>query len=87
MGRSSPKSRSIIEGLAYTERRLPPAQWSQKERAAPELWLSEIIATTGLLLVIFLIARTRRSMVTPAVGAYIGAAGVLLKLSGAQGKG
>ena len=84
------KGRSSTEGLAYTAAQiaggiagtilanlmfgLPSAQWSQKERAAPELWLSEIIATTGLLLVIFLIARTRRSMVAPAVGAYIGAA-------------
>ena len=84
------KGRSSTEGLAYTAAQiaggiagaiianlmfgLPPAQGSQKERAAPELWLSEIIATTGLLLVIFLIARTRRSLVAPAVGAYIGAA-------------
>lgn len=84
------KSRRIREGLAYTGAQivggsagavlanlmfgLPPLQWSQKERAAPELWLAEIIATTGLLLVIFLIARTRGAVVAPAVGAYIGAA-------------
>lgn len=84
------KSRRIREGLAYTCAQvaggsagavlanlmfgLPPLQWSQKARAAPELWLAEIIATTGLLLVIFLIARTRGAVVAPAVGAYIGAA-------------
>lgn len=86
----SQKSRPVREGLAYAGAQvaggiagavlanlmfgLPPAQWSQKARAAPELWLAEIIATTGLLLVIFLIARTRGAMVAPAVGAYIGAA-------------
>jgi arsenate reductase len=44
-------------------------------RASPAHFLSEIIATGGLLLVIFSLARTRRSYITPAaVGAYIGAA-------------
>jgi len=48
---------------------------SAKHRATPAHFLSEIIATGGLLLVIFSLARTRRSYVTPAaVGAYIGAA-------------
>ena len=37
--------------------------------------MAEIVATTGLIVVIFSLARTRRSNITPAaVGAYIGAA-------------
>jgi arsenate reductase len=48
---------------------------SAHHRASPAHFLSEIIATGGLLLVIFSLARTRRSYMTPAaVGAYIGAA-------------
>jgi arsenate reductase len=48
---------------------------STHHRASPAHFLSEIIATSGLILVIFALARTRRSAVTPAaVGAYIGAA-------------
>jgi arsenate reductase len=48
---------------------------STKHRASPEHFLSEIVATLGLLLVIFALARSGRSQSTPAaVGAYIGAA-------------
>jgi arsenate reductase len=48
---------------------------STHHRASPAHLLSEIIATTGLIVVIFSLARTRRSNITPAaVGAYIGAA-------------
>jgi arsenate reductase len=48
---------------------------STHHRASPGHFLSEIIATGGLLLVIFSLARTRRSYMTAAaVGAYIGAA-------------
>jgi arsenate reductase len=48
---------------------------STKHRASSAHFLSEIIATLGLLLVIFALARSGRSRVTPAaVGAYIGAA-------------
>ena len=48
---------------------------SAKHRASPAHFLSEIIATAGLLLVIFALARTGRSRTAPAaVGAYIGAA-------------
>jgi arsenate reductase len=48
---------------------------STHHRASPAHFLSEIIATGGLLLVIFALARTRRSYQTAAaVGAYIGAA-------------
>jgi glycerol uptake facilitator-like aquaporin len=48
---------------------------SVKHRASGPHFLSEIIATLGLILVIFALARSGRSRVTPAaVGAYIGAA-------------
>jgi glycerol uptake facilitator-like aquaporin len=48
---------------------------STHHRASPAHLLSETIATAGLVLVIFSLARTRRSHATPAaVGAYIGAA-------------
>jgi glycerol uptake facilitator-like aquaporin len=48
---------------------------STKHRASGAHFLSEIIATLGLLLVIFALARTDRSRSAPAaVGAYIGAA-------------
>jgi len=48
---------------------------STKHRASPAHFLSEIVATLGLLLVIFALARSGRSRTTPAaVGAYIGAA-------------
>jgi arsenate reductase len=48
---------------------------STKHRASPAHLFSEVIATAGLLLVIFSLARTRRLASAPAaVGAYIGAA-------------
>jgi len=48
---------------------------SVKYRASPAHFLSEVIATLGLILVIFALARSGRSRTTPAaVGAYIGAA-------------
>jgi glycerol uptake facilitator-like aquaporin len=48
---------------------------STHHRATPVHGLSEVIATCGLLLVIFSLARTRRTAAAPAaVGAYIGAA-------------
>jgi glycerol uptake facilitator-like aquaporin len=48
---------------------------STKHRATPAHLFAEVIATVGLLLVIFSLARTRRTASAPAaVGAYIGAA-------------
>jgi arsenate reductase len=48
---------------------------STHHRASPAHLFSEVIATAGLLLVIFSLARTRRNSMAPAaVGAYIGAA-------------
>jgi arsenate reductase len=48
---------------------------SEKHRASPAHLFGEVIATAGLILVIFSLARTRRLASIPAaVGAYIGAA-------------
>ena len=48
---------------------------STKHRASGPHFLAEVVATTGLLVVIFALARSGRSRATPAaVGAYIGAA-------------
>jgi glycerol uptake facilitator-like aquaporin len=48
---------------------------STKHRASGPHWVSEIVATIGLVLVIFALARSGRSHLAPAaVGAYIGAA-------------
>ncbi|HZM56289.1 MAG TPA: MIP/aquaporin family protein [Acidimicrobiales bacterium] len=48
---------------------------STKHRASGPHWVSEVVATVGLILVIFALARSERSQFAPAaVGAYIGAA-------------
>jgi arsenate reductase len=48
---------------------------STHHRASPAHLLGEVVATSGLIIVIFALARTRRTTITPAaVGAYIGAA-------------
>jgi arsenate reductase len=48
---------------------------STRHRASPSHFLSEVVATLGLLVLIFALARSGRSRSTPAaVGAYIGAA-------------
>jgi glycerol uptake facilitator-like aquaporin len=51
----------------------PLVSWSTLHRSEPHLWLGEIVATAGLLLVIVALARSGKSAQTPwAVGAYIG---------------
>ena len=63
---------AVIANLMFA---LPAASISGKLRATPAHFLSEVIATLGLLLVIFALARSGRSRSAPAaVGAYIGAA-------------
>jgi arsenate reductase (thioredoxin) len=53
----------------------PAVAWSTTERAAGHLWLGEVVATAGLVLVIFALVRNGRTTAIPAaVGAYIGAA-------------
>jgi arsenate reductase len=54
---------------------LPAVSWATTSRSGSELWLAEIIATLGLLLVIFGLVRSRRASVAAfAVGAYIAGA-------------
>jgi glycerol uptake facilitator-like aquaporin len=63
---------AVIANLMFA---LPAASISAKDRATPAHFLSEIVATLGLILVIFALARSGRSRAAPAaVGAYIGAA-------------
>jgi glycerol uptake facilitator-like aquaporin len=63
---------AVIANLMFA---LPAVTISTKHRASPAHFLSEIIATLGLMLVIFALARSGRSRsAAAAVGAYIGAA-------------
>ena len=84
------KGRPVSEGIAYVGAQvvggiagtvlanlmfsLEPVVWSTKERGGSGQWLGEVIATLGLLMVIFLIPRSRSAVIGVAVGAYIGAA-------------
>jgi glycerol uptake facilitator-like aquaporin len=53
----------------------PLVAWSTHHRSAPHLWLAEAVATAGLVLLIFGLARTGRERLAPvAVAAWIGAA-------------
>ncbi|MEE2769361.1 MAG: MIP/aquaporin family protein [Actinomycetota bacterium] len=50
-------------------------EFSHKTRSAGHLWLAEVVATLGLLLVVFSLMRTgRRALIPWVVGAYIGGA-------------
>jgi len=52
-----------------------PTALSDADRATPGTMLGEVVATAGLLLVVFGLARTgRTALIGPSVGAYIGAA-------------
>ena len=63
---------AIVSNVMFS---LPAAELSTKHRASPAHFLAEVIATLGLLIVIFALARSGRPRGTPAaVGAYIGAA-------------
>jgi len=49
--------------------------WSQHHRDGGHLWLGEVVATAGLVLLVVSLARTERTAAAPwAVGSYIGAA-------------
>lgn len=55
--------------------KLPAVEWSSKSRSSGALWLSEVVATVGLLLVIHGCVRTGRARAVPfAVGVWIGGA-------------
>ncbi|MFB6397043.1 aquaporin [Polymorphospora lycopeni] len=63
---------SVLANLMFD---LAAVGFSHKDRAAGHLWLGEVVATAGLILLIFALARSGRALVAPAaVGAYIGAA-------------
>jgi len=63
---------TVLANLMFA---LPAATASTKDRSAGHLWLGEIVATAGLILLIFALGRTGRGHYGPAaVGAYIGAA-------------
>jgi glycerol uptake facilitator-like aquaporin len=52
-----------------------PTRLSDKDRSDWHLWIGEVVATAGLIALIFALARTGRgAWAAPAVGAYIGAA-------------
>src|SRR6266511_3936258 len=60
---------AVVANLMFE---LPAIELSTKTRSSPALWLSEIIATVGLLLVIHGCVRTGRASVVPfAVGIWI----------------
>jgi glycerol uptake facilitator-like aquaporin len=62
----------VLANLMFSE---PAASLSTTERGGPGRWLGEVVATAGLILLIFALARSGRATVAPAaVGAYIGAA-------------
>jgi glycerol uptake facilitator-like aquaporin len=63
---------AILANLMFGE---SAVSWSHKTRAQGHLWLAEVVATAGLLLLIFALARSGQAARAPAaVGAYIGAA-------------
>ena len=54
---------------------LPAVQLAQQERSSGALWLGEVLATAGLVVLVFALVRSGRASVAPfAVGAYIAAA-------------
>ena len=63
---------AVLANLMFS---LPAIELSTKTRSSGALWLAEVVATFGLLLVIFGVVRSGRAAVAPfAVGAYIGGA-------------
>jgi glycerol uptake facilitator-like aquaporin len=63
---------AIVANLMFE---LPAVEWSTKDRSSGALWLSEVVATLGLLLVIHGCVRTGRAAAVPyAVGVWIGGA-------------
>jgi glycerol uptake facilitator-like aquaporin len=65
-------SGAIVANLMFS---LPAIQLSGHTRSDSGLWLGEVVATFGLLLVVFGVVRSGRASVAPfAVGAYIGGA-------------
>ena len=65
-------SGAIVANLMFS---LDAVSWSHHHRSGGGLWLGEVVATIGLLTVIFGVVRSGRATAAPfAVGAYIGGA-------------
>lgn len=65
-------SGAVVANLMFD---LDAVTWSTQVRSGHALWLGEVVATIGLLVVIFGVVRSGRSAAAPfAVGAYIGGA-------------
>ncbi|MDQ2698998.1 MAG: aquaporin [Actinomycetota bacterium] len=63
---------AVLANLMFA---LPAVTWSTTARATPATLLAEVVATAGLILVVFALVRTGRGQLAgPVVGAYIGAA-------------
>jgi glycerol uptake facilitator-like aquaporin len=63
---------AVLANVMYD---LPAVTWSTTHRSGGHLWLSEVVATAGLVAVIFALARSGRAALSAAtVGAYIAAA-------------
>jgi glycerol uptake facilitator-like aquaporin len=63
---------AVLANLMYGE---TAVSWSTTERSAAHLWLGEVVATAGLIVLIFALAASGRAALAPAaVGAYIGSA-------------
>ena len=61
-------------GIAHAMFDLPLYSWSQHVRSGPGQWLSEFVATFGLVGLIWIATRKRSTAVPALVAAYIGAA-------------
>ena len=63
---------AVVANLMFD---LDPVSWSSNDRSGAGLWLGEVVATVGLLVVVFGVVRSGRTAVAPfAVASYIGAA-------------
>ncbi|MEU6066143.1 MULTISPECIES: MIP/aquaporin family protein [Streptomyces] len=63
---------AILADAMFAE---PLVKWSTRDRSAGHLWLGEIVATAGLILLIFGLTRTDRAQLAPvAVASFIGSA-------------
>jgi arsenate reductase len=63
---------TVVANVMFSQ---PAVEWSKTVRTGGGRWLGEVVATVGLLLVVFGVARSGRAGIAPfAVGAYIGAA-------------
>lgn len=63
---------AVLANLMYAK---AAVSWSTKDRSSGHLWLGEVVATAGLVVLIFALAWSGRAALAPvAVGAYIGSA-------------